>query len=204
MVGRHNRGELGGAHGRFERGEVDFAQFAWQDACRRPVQAAVGRTVPHEVFAGRHDAVGPVVALQPADIGDAHARREIGVFAERLLRAPPTRVAGDVQHRRETIVDAHRAHLLTDDLCHRLDQFRLPGAGDPDDLREVGRAVGEEAAATLVMDQRRDAQPRLFDEKLLDGVGKVRRLYWAEAAAAGQARHLAQAVRQAFLCPLTI
>ena len=101
-------------------------------------------------------------------------------------------------------MDAHGAHLAADDLRHRLDQLRLPSAGDADDLREVGGAIGEKAAAALVMDQRRDAQPRLFDEKLLDGVGEVRRLHRAKAAAAGQARHLAQTVRQAILCPLAV
>jgi hypothetical protein len=62
---------------------------------------------------------------------------------------------------------------VADHLRHGFDQFRLPGAGDADDLREVGGAVGQEAAAAFVVDQRGDAQPRLFDKETLDGIGQL-------------------------------
>ncbi len=204
VVGRHDRRQLRRAYGHLEGRQVDLAQLARHDARRRPVQPAVRRAIADEVLARRHDAIGPILALQPADVGRAHDGGEIGVLAKGLLGAPPARVAGNVEYGRQAVMHANRTHLFADDPRHRLDQLRLPRAGDADDLREVGGAVGQKAAATLVVDQRGDAQPRLFDQVLLDNVGQPRRLHRAETAATGQACHLAQAVAHARLRPCPV
>ena len=41
-----------------------------------------------------------VVSLQTTNIGDAHATREIRIFAEHFLDAPPARIAADINNRR--------------------------------------------------------------------------------------------------------
>jgi hypothetical protein len=54
------------------------------------------------------------------------------------------------------------------------------------------------------MHQRRDAEPRLLEQEFLNLICQLCRFDGAEAAAAGQARHLTQAVRQARLRPFSV
>ena len=64
-----------------------------------------------EVLERRDDArlvVERRVALKAAHGGDAHARDEIRIFAERLFDAAPSRIARDVDDRRQRLVRAAR------------------------------------------------------------------------------------------------
>ena len=57
------------------------------------------------------------VALEAAHRGDAHARDEVRIFAERLLDAAPARIARHVDHRRERLMRAARRALPRRSSC---------------------------------------------------------------------------------------
>ena len=143
----------------------------------RPVHAALGRAVADEVLRGRDDAVAQVVALQPADERDAHARDEVRVLAERLLGAAPARIAADVEHRRRGPGGRRsRASASRIASASASASAGLPGARDADRLREDRRVSRHQARADLLVHDRRDAEPRLVDEVALDLVGERCRL----------------------------
>jgi hypothetical protein len=65
---------------------------------------------------------------------------EIGIFAVSFFDAAPTRIARDIDDRREHEVNAPSANLATDDGENALEQLRVPAAGESDGLREMRRA----------------------------------------------------------------
>ena len=80
------------------------------------------------------------------------------------------------------------AHLRPDGVRERFDERRLPGAREPDRLRKDRRVARHQPGADLLVDDRRDAEPRVVDEMALDRVRELRRLRRAQAARAGDAR----------------
>ena len=106
-------------------------------------------------------------ALQPAHVRRAEHRDQVRVLADGLLDAAPAVVADDVEHRRESLVDAERGHVAADRGRHPLDEVGVEG-GAPRDRRRVDRgAVGREAGEALLVDDRRDAEPRAVRRPLL-------------------------------------
>ena len=106
---------------------------------------ALGLAVRGEVLERRHDArlvVERRVALKAAHGGDAHARDEVGIFAERLLDAAPARIARDVDDRRQRLVRAAHARLLGSHCVERFDERRVERRGEPDRLRKARARPG--------------------------------------------------------------
>ena len=59
---------------------------------------------------------------------------------------------------------------------HARDEFRVPGAGKGDRLREAGSIARDIAVQRLLVHQDRDAEPRVLDRPMLRGVDIVRGL----------------------------
>ncbi len=178
-VGGHHAREPGDADGRLERQQLLVAHLARPEVGRRLVEPALGEPVADEVLAGRDDAGGHVVALHPADVGDAELGREVGVLAIRLLDAAPARVAGGVEDRREREPAADREHAPADRGRDRLDELGVEGRRRADRLLERRRPAGEQAVERLLVEDRGDPEARLLDEVALDrvaGLGGARRI----------------------------
>ena len=163
---------------------------------RRPIgtgpwlRAARDAGVAGEVLEGGDDAG----ALQAADVGGAEHRHQVRVLAHRLLDAAPAVVADDVQHRREALVHADRGHVPADRGGHPLDEVGVEG-GAPGDRRGVdGGAVGREAGEALLVDERRDPQPRALEDDALLPHQLRRAVLRGHRGAAEHAREVAEAV----------
>ena len=139
-------------------------------------------------------------SLETAHERDTHARDEIRVLAERLLEAAPARIAADVEHGAEALVRARRAHLRPHRVGELLEQRRLPGAREPDRLREDGRVPRHQSRADLLVDDCRNPQPRLLDERPLERVGELGNLFGSQPARTGDPGHLAEPVAQQHVC----
>ena len=145
----------------------------------------------------RRDHTGAqVVALQPAHESDAHAGDEVRVLAERLLEPSPARVATDVEHGPEALMRPSRAHLLSYGGGERLDERRLPGARKADRLREDRCLARHQPGTDLLVDDGRDAEPRLLDEVTLEEVRELRRFVRSPTARPRDARDLTEPVTE--------
>ena len=105
------------SNGCLERMEVHLSQLPRRrDAGRRPVHPAVRGSVPDEVLRCRDHAVAQrSLACSPLHEGDAHPRHEVRILAERLLAAPPARVAADVEKHGSEAVMRVAARISTAD-----------------------------------------------------------------------------------------
>src|SRR5262249_40142288 len=145
---------------RLEVREVRLTQIALaHDGVERVAQglrSAVDGVVLHR---GDGLEVLRVVALKPPNELDGELARQKRILAVRLLAAPPTRVAKDVDVRRperESLVPLPavvtqvllvlRARLVGDDGCHLEDQTVVPRRGHSYCLREHGGQAGSRDA----------------------------------------------------------
>src|SRR4029078_422635 len=136
------------------------------------------------------------VALYPPHDAHAHARDQIRILAEGLLRPAPARVAADVQHPREPLLRAPRPHVHADRAARRAGDLRIPRARQSDRLREHGRLAGHQAGADLLVDDRRDTDPLLLDEIALAGVREQGRGLGPERARARDPGDVGDAVAE--------
>ena len=193
-VGGHHRGETREPDRRLEREQLLVAQLARPDMGGRHVHPALGQAVPDHVLAGRRDAVGQRVALQRHDVRAAQLGREIRVLAVRLLDATPARIAPDVEDRAQGMSCAGHQHPPADGRGDLADERSVERGGGADRLLEARRGPRQQPVQALLVDDGRDAEPRLLDEEALDGVGRLGDLDRAEVRRAGEPRQLAQAV----------
>ena len=182
LIHVHHRAGTAVAHNGFERPQVDVSQLALADVRGRPVETALRCAVTDEVLGRGDDARRAVCCLQAADEGDPHRGHEVWVLAERLLGAPPARVAAHVEHGREALVGAHGPHLLANRVAERRGERRVPRARQADGLREDRRLSRHQPAADLLVHDGRDAEPGPRGEVLLDRVGERRGFSGCEAA----------------------
>ena len=139
VVGRHHRGDAPAAHGGLEVRQVGVGEIVRADARVERVPVRFGTAVHGEVLRGGDGLpVVRVVALHAGDERDAHARGQERVLAERLVPAPPARIAEDVdvgREERQPLVAAALAARL------RLVELRAPLVGDDgrDALAPAGR-----------------------------------------------------------------
>ena len=194
VVAVHHRRQPSESDGRLERVEEDLSELAVGHVRRRPVHAALRRAVADEVLRRRDHTRGQVRPLQPLDEGRPHACDEVRILTVGLLGPPPARVADDVEHGRQPLMRPRLAHLDPDPVGHRSVQVRLEGAGDPDRLRVHRGATSHQARADLLVDDRRDAQPRALDQPPLQLVGDARHLVGGQRARSGDARDLPEAM----------
>ena len=71
--------------------------------------------------------------------GDAHPRDEVRIFAEGFLDASPAWVAGNIDDRRQRLVDAASARLVRRHRVQLLDEIGIERGAEADRLREAGR-----------------------------------------------------------------
>ncbi len=110
-----------------------------------------------------------------------------GILAVGLLEPAPAWVAADVEHGRQAVMGADRPHLQPDRIGECGVELGPERRRDADRLREHGGVAGHQAGADLLVDDRRDAQPGVFEEVPLELVGEGRRLAGGEAAGAAHA-----------------
>src|SRR5262249_28640401 len=102
IVRGHDAHHVGLFHRGLEGLQEDLAQDTLRNIYRSDVRAAFGLAVRGEMLGRRHYVLavnrrpGP---LQSPDAGNAHARSEIRVFAVRLFRPAPARVARQIEVR---------------------------------------------------------------------------------------------------------
>ncbi len=194
VVAVHDRIEARFLDRGLEGVQKHLAQLARRDMGRVPVEPAVSQAVADKMFAGRDDALPPVLGLQAAHVGDAHAGDQMRILAEGLFDPSPARVAHHIQHRREALMCADGPHLRAHHPGHRARQLRLPGAGQADDLREDGRVARHVAGAAFLVHHGGDAEAGFVEQKALDRVGCGRALVRFQVARAADAGDLADAV----------
>ena len=194
VVGGHHRADAG-LDRRLEGDEELLADDALGVVGRRGVGAAFRLAVDSEMLRRcqhvlRVDLIGRA-ALQPAHGRHAQRRGQERVLAIGLLGAAPARIARQVEHRAEGVIRSLGAHLSRGDRQGLLDQFRVPGAGQADRLREAGGVQRHVAVQRLAEVDRRDAQAGLVAQEGLQGVDELDRLgrgpVGAQAADEGQA-----------------
>ena len=148
------------------------------------------------MLAGAYDARFQIIALDAAHVRDRHPRDEINVLAEGLFAAAPSRVAGDVGYRSQSVARADGEHLSADDGAHFFDQVGREGGGERQRHRKAGRVLREEAGATFLMEDRGDREARFLDEDALNRVHRARGFLGRHQRAV--ARDLADAALQHF------
>ena len=193
----HDAGDADLANGRLERQQLLVAQLARPDVRGCLVEPALGQAVPDEVLGGRGNAMFEVRALEPADVRAAEHRGEVRVLAVRLLDAAPARVPGDVEDRGKGHARPDRLHPPPDRCGHCFDEDRIERGRRADRLLERGRVASEQPVERLLVEEGRDAEPRLLDEEALDRIARLRRGDRAEVRRAGHPTDVADAVCEA-------
>ena len=168
-VGRHHARQAGRPDRGFER-EAAARPAAracptWTGAWLSPPSASPCPTMCLPVASTPSTSVG---ALEPADVRTAELGGQVRVLAVRLLDAAPARVARDVQDGTQRLPSSSRQHPSAKRCRHLLDEVGVPRGRGPDGLLERRRVAGEQAVEGLLVEDRRDPQPRLLDQEPLD------------------------------------
>ncbi len=138
------------------------------------------------------------VALEASNGGNAEAGDKVGIFAVGLLDAAPTRFTGDIDDRREGMMRAAEASFERSHGEELLDQLRIEGGAERDGLREAGAIGRGMPVEALFVKDDGNAEARVLEEELLDGVGELGHLAGVAAAAGvGGTAHLAEAAATA-------
>ena len=93
--------------------------------------------------------------LKPTDLRGGHHAAQIHVLAGAFCDATPTRVTGDVHHRRENPVDADGRGLFGGDTRRLRDEVRIPRTRQ----RERDGENRAEAVDDVATDDQGDAEP---------------------------------------------
>ena len=118
--------------------------------------------------------------LEALDGGHADAGAEEGILAVGFLGAAPARIAGQIEHRGEGLLDSRGSHLIGGSREYLLDQRGVPGAGQTESLGKTGGAAGHEPVQRLAELNVGDAQAGLLEQVSLHGVPEDRAVVDAE------------------------
>ena len=129
----------------------------------REVASRLRRRVADEVLERRVHAR----RLQAAHVRRADRADDVRVLGDALVDPPPARVADDVEHRRQALVDAERAHRPADRAPISRHEVRVERRTPRQRRRERRRPPGRQPGQALLVHERRDAQPRLADQPAL-------------------------------------
>ncbi|OQA43255.1 MAG: hypothetical protein BWY50_01009 [Spirochaetes bacterium ADurb.Bin315] len=105
MIGGHHTPDGGVFQDLLEGKAIGIEQFIHSRVQGSMVSSAFTAAVADEVLQRGERLT--VLPLETVDVGDRHFADEIGVFAERLLQTPPTGIPGDIENRRQALVNAH-------------------------------------------------------------------------------------------------
>ena len=138
------------------------------------------RSVAGEVFErGEHLVFreGQARSLISPHGGDAEPRDQIGILAVGFFDTSPSGIAPEIDDRRE-----HGWHRGREPLCgdaHQpFDQRRVPRAREADRHGEMCASRRREAVQRLFVEHHGNAEPRVLDHPLLDGVDELGVLAW--------------------------
>src|SRR5450759_2496761 len=191
-VGWHDAAEAGLANRSLEREELLIPELSPTNVDRRLVETTFRHAVADEVLAGGDHPVAEGRSLQGADIGHAHRGREVRILPIGLLDPTPTRVAGDVENGAKRVSGARGEHSSPDSRGNLPEQLRVEGGGRADRLLEARRRPGKQAVETLLMDDRRNPEPRPLDEVPLDLVGGACHFGGLQVGGSRESRDLSQ------------
>ena len=171
LVERGHERQRTGIDTRLESGEIGISERTLRDHRRVVVATALDGSVAHEVLdARRHRrGVGQVVALIAPDHSHAHLRIEVGVFARALGHTAPTRVARDVEHRRECPPHTRGRGLDGRHASALLDQLGVERGRQTQRYGEYGSETVNHVTAY----DNGNAQTALLDGRTLHGIDLV-------------------------------
>ena len=158
-----------------ESREIELADDSLGVVAGRGVGSTLRRPVHGEVLGGGHNVVAvdrKAGALEARDGSHGHARTEVRIFTVGFLGSAPARVARQIEHRREGLLDSGGRHLIGGGVEHAIDQRRVPGAGQSQSLWEAGGAVRHKPVQRLALEDLRDTQAGLLDQVSLDCVAQ--------------------------------
>ena len=156
-VGVHHRAHAAVTDRHLERRQEDVRHLAGPRVYGRMVAPCLRAGVPHEVLQGGVHAR----ILQPPHIGRSDGADDVGVFGDALVDPSPPRIADDVEHRRQALVDAELAHRPADEAAHLGDEVGIEGRAPRQRCGEGGRLPGRETGETLLVHERGDPQASL-------------------------------------------
>ena len=184
-VGVHDAPRTAVEDRHLERDEQHVGELTRPGVHRREVAPGPRGRVADEVLErGMH-----ARALQSPDVGRSDRADQVRVLPDALLDASPPRVADDVQHGCEALVDPEGVHGGPDRGPHPLDKLRVEGRTPGERGREGRRRPGRQPGQALLVHDRGDAQPGLGDEaalgvaqpaRTLDGVDGARPVHPGE------------------------
>jgi hypothetical protein len=128
-VERSHEGGHARVDGRAKRREIDFAQKNFGNPRTVVIAACFRRAISHEVFgAGRQRrGIRQRAALKPAHHGRGERAGQAWILTQAFGDAPPSRVSGDIDHRRERPPDAFGRRLARRLPRRLFHEFRIPG-----------------------------------------------------------------------------
>ncbi len=186
VVRSHDGDRAGFPQSFLKRVEEGFAQNAQGDVRRGAVHAGFRLAVPDEMLE-RGENVALIaeiaVSLESTDSGNPEAGNQVRVLAVGFFNAAPAWLAGDVDDGRERVVRAAQSGFESRHGEERLDQLGIEGCAQSDGLREAGAFGGCVAVETFLVKHDGNAEARVFDKELLNGVGQLRHASRGFAAA---------------------
>ena len=202
VVRRHHRAGMRLLHRHLEGQQEHVVQLAPPEVDRPVVARALAPRVTRKVLQRREQVA--LRSLQAADVPGAQDADQIRVFAQRLLGAAPAHVARDVEHRRQPLVAPHGTGLAPDGPGRPLDEVRIPRRAIGERRREHRRAARHQADEALLVRQRRDPEPRLLAQELLQPVEGTDARARVDAVAAERPRDLPESLLQRLLHGLRV
>src|SRR5262249_35131646 len=139
--------------------------------------------------------------LKAAHCRDTQTRDEIRILSEGLLDAAPARLTRDIDHRAQRLMGAACARFGGRHRVQPLDEIRIERGAEADRLREARALRRRVTVQTFLMEDDRNPEPRVADEKRLDVVRQLGHLpRGAPAAGVARAADLAEALAAREMC----
>ena len=150
----HHRAGVAVEDRHLERDQQHVGDLAGAGVDRGEVAPGTRGGVADEVLErGMH-----ALRLQAPHVRGANRADEVRVLGDALVDPSPPRVADDVEHGCESLVDAQRPHRLPDRGAHPLDQLRIERRA-PGERRGKGRRLpGREPGQALLVHDGGDAR----------------------------------------------
>jgi len=113
---------------------------------------------------------GQTLALEPPNHGTTHSAHMIGIFAVVLVTATPARISKNIQIRSKENGLTLSSHFGCHGMSHCLMQIRIPAAADGTESRKNRGSNPKLTVVTIISDQHRDSQARVFLNMALDSI----------------------------------
>jgi hypothetical protein len=148
----------------FERDEQYVGQLARARVHGREVAPGPRSRVADEVFERRVHAL----RLQTTDVRGADRSHEVRILGDALVDPTPAGVAYHIEHRRQPLVDAERAHRRSDGGTDLGDEVGVERRAPGERCRKRRRLPRRQAGQALLVHDRRNAEPGPGDQVALE------------------------------------